>query len=90
MAKSGERIILATGATGRQGGAVYQHLLKKGFKLRALARDPDSNQARQLTANGGNVLQGSLDDPDSLMRAMDGVYGVFSVQPTRPMRSIRE
>jgi uncharacterized protein YbjT (DUF2867 family) len=27
------------------------------------------------------VFQGSLDDPDSLMRAMDGVYGVSSVQP---------
>lgn len=27
------------------------------------------------------MFQGNLDDPDSLMRAMDGVYGVFSVQP---------
>ncbi|MGH7082107.1 MAG: NmrA family NAD(P)-binding protein, partial [Acetobacteraceae bacterium] len=26
-------------------------------------------------------IQGSFHDPDSLMRAMDGVYGVFSVQP---------
>jgi uncharacterized protein YbjT (DUF2867 family) len=30
---------------------------------------------------GEKVFQGSLDDPDSLMRAMDCVYGVFSVQP---------
>lgn len=29
------------------------------------------------------MFQGNLDDPDSLMRAMDGVYGVFSVQPFR-------
>jgi NADP-dependent 3-hydroxy acid dehydrogenase YdfG len=36
--KNDERIILVTGATGRQGGAVYQHLQKKGFKLRAGAR----------------------------------------------------
>ena len=81
VSKNSERIILVTGATGRQGGAVYRHLQKKGFKLRALARDPDSNQARQLTGYGEEVFQGSLDDPDSLMRAMDGVYGVFSVQP---------
>lgn len=47
--KNSERLILVTGATGRQGGAVYQHLQKKGFKLRALVRDPDSNQARRLT-----------------------------------------
>ena len=81
MSKNSERIILVTGATGRQGGAVYQHLQNKGFKLRALVRDPNSNQARQLIGYGEKVFQGNLDDPDSLMRAMDGVYGVFSVQP---------
>ena len=79
--KNNEQIILVTGVTGRQGGAVYQHLQKKGFKLRALVRDPNSNKARQLMRHGEEVFQGSLDDPDSLMRAMDGVYGVFSVQP---------
>lgn len=81
VSKNSERIVLVTGATGRQGGAVYRHLQKKGFKLRALVRDPNSNQARQLMGYGQEVFQGSLDDPDSLMHAMDGVYGVFSVQP---------
>jgi len=81
VSNNSERIILVTGATGRQGGAVYQHLQKKGFKLRALVRDPNSNQARQLMGNGQEVFQGSFDDHDSVMRAMDGVYGVFSVQP---------
>jgi uncharacterized protein YbjT (DUF2867 family) len=81
MSKNSERMILVTGATGRQGGAVYQHLQNKGFRLRALVRDRDSNQARQLMGHGEEVFQGSLDDPDSLKRAMDGVYGVFSVQP---------
>ena len=51
-----ERLILVTGATGRQGGAVYQHLQKKGFKLCALVRDPDSNQARRLTGYGESVF----------------------------------
>jgi uncharacterized protein YbjT (DUF2867 family) len=81
VSKNSERIILVTGATGRQGGAVYRHLQKKGFRLRALVRDPNSNQARQLMGNGQEVFQGSLDDPDGVMRAMEGVYGVFSVQP---------
>ncbi len=81
MSKNSERIILVTGATGRQGGAVYRHLQKQGFKLRALVRDADGNQARQLVGDGKEVLQGNLDDPASLMRAMAGVYGVFSVQP---------
>lgn len=49
--------------------------------MRALVRDPNSQPARQLTEHGADVLQGSLDDPDSLVRAMDGAYGVFSVQP---------
>jgi uncharacterized protein YbjT (DUF2867 family) len=81
MSKNSERIILVTGATGQQGGAVYRHLQKKGYRLRALVRDPNSDKARRLTGHGGEVFQGSLDDPDSLMRATDGVYGVFSVQP---------
>lgn len=81
VSNNSERIILVTGATGRQGGAVYQHLQKKGFKLRALVRDPDSNQARQLMGHGDKMLRGGFDDTDSLLRAMDGVYGVFSVQP---------
>jgi uncharacterized protein YbjT (DUF2867 family) len=81
VSKNSERIILVTGATGRQGGTVYRQLQKKGFKLRALVRDPNSNEARQLMGYGEEVLQGSLDDAASLTRAMDGVYGVFSVQP---------
>jgi uncharacterized protein YbjT (DUF2867 family) len=81
VSKNNEQIILVTGATGRQGGAVYRHLQKEGWKLRALVRDPNSNKARQLMRHGEEVFQGSLDDFDSLMRAMDGVYGVFSVQP---------
>jgi uncharacterized protein YbjT (DUF2867 family) len=47
VSNNSERTILVTGATGRQGGAVYRHLQKKRFKLRALVRDPNSNQARQ-------------------------------------------
>jgi uncharacterized protein YbjT (DUF2867 family) len=81
VSKNSERIILVMGTTGRQGSAVYKHLQKKGFTLRALVRDPNSNQARRLMGNGQDVFQGSFDDPDSLMRAMDGVYGVFSAQP---------
>jgi uncharacterized protein YbjT (DUF2867 family) len=81
VSMTSERIILVTGATGRQGGAVYRHLHKKGFKVRALVREPNSSPARQLVRNGAEVFQGSLDDADKLMRAMAGVYGVFSVQP---------
>jgi uncharacterized protein YbjT (DUF2867 family) len=81
MAKNSERTILVTGATGQQGAAAYRHLQKRGFKLRALVRDPGSEKARQLVGHGEEVIHGDLNDQDSLSRAMDGVYGVFSVQP---------
>jgi uncharacterized protein YbjT (DUF2867 family) len=78
--KNSERIILVTGATGRQGTAVYGHLQKKGFKLRALTRDPNSDKVDRLREHGSEIFQGSFDDSDSLLRAMDGVYGVYSMQ----------
>ena len=81
MSKNSDRIILVTGVTGRQGGAVYRHLKKKGFQLRATVRDPNSDQARQLASDGTEVFQGNFDHPDGLMRALDGAHGVFSVQP---------
>jgi YVTN family beta-propeller protein len=43
-------IILITGATGTQGGAVARQLLAKGYKVRALVRQPDSEKAKALSA----------------------------------------
>jgi uncharacterized protein YbjT (DUF2867 family) len=80
MAKSSEKLILLTGATGHQGGAALRHLRERGFPVRALTRDPDSPRARALVGRGTEVVRGDLDDPASLTRALDGVYGVFSVQ----------
>ncbi|MBV8707516.1 MAG: NmrA/HSCARG family protein [Acidobacteriaceae bacterium] len=80
MSNNSQRTILVTGATGQQGGAAYRHLRQRGFKLRALVRDPDSDKARQLMSAGEEVFHGNLDDPDSLSRALDGVHAVYSVQ----------
>jgi uncharacterized protein YbjT (DUF2867 family) len=57
VSKNGERIILVTGATGQQEGAVCQHLQKNGFKLRALVRDPNGNKARRLMGHGGKCFR---------------------------------
>lgn len=73
-------IVLITGATGRQGGAVAHHLLKQGRKLRALSRNPASAAAKALSDRGVEVVQGDLEDPASLAGAVRGVHGVFSVQ----------
>jgi len=73
-------LVLVAGATGRQGGAVVRHLLTKGWKLRALTRNPDSYAARKLGEQGIELTQADLDDPGSLERAARGVYGIYSVQ----------
>jgi uncharacterized protein YbjT (DUF2867 family) len=75
-----DKTILVTGATGRQGGAVIRHMLPRGWKLRALTRNPNGYAARQLSRQGVEVVQGDLEDPGSLERAARGVYGIFSVQ----------
>lgn len=75
-----KKIILVTGATGSQGGAVARQLLDTEFQVRALTRDPGKAAARKLADRGAEVVRGDLDDRTSLERALDGVYGVFSVQ----------
>jgi len=75
-----DKMVLVTGATGRQGGAAIRHLLGKGWKLRALTRDPGSEAAQNLARQGIVLVQGDFDDLTSLERAVSGVYGVYSVQ----------
>jgi uncharacterized protein YbjT (DUF2867 family) len=79
---STQRPVLVTGATGKQGGAVIQHLTGKGFALRAMTRKPDSDAARALAQQGVDVLPGDFDDAASLQRALDGAWGVFAMGNT--------
>jgi len=75
-----EKIIVVTGATGQQGGAVARHLLAGGWKVRALTRDVQKPAAQALKAAGAEVVRADNEDRASLERAMQGAYGVFSVQ----------
>ena len=75
-----EKLILVTGATGRQGGAVTKNLLEKGFAVRAMTRNPEGEKALALKSNEVEIVKADMNDPDSLTAALDGVYGVFSVQ----------
>jgi len=76
----GDRIVLVTGATGRQGGAVVRHMQRTGWKLRALTRNPTSDAAQALERGGVDVVKGDLDDTTSLEAATRGAYGAYSVQ----------
>ncbi|WP_068819761.1 NmrA/HSCARG family protein [Phormidesmis priestleyi] len=80
MATSNQ-IILVTGATGNQGGAVARHLLHRGvFAVRALVRDKNKPAAQALQQAGAELVEGDFDDRASLDRALQGVSGVFSLQ----------
>lgn len=79
-----ERIILVTGATGNQGGAVARQLLQRGkFKVRAMVRDQNKPAAQALQQAGAELVQADFNDRTSLDRALQGVYGVFSMQDFR-------
>lgn len=75
------KLVLVCGATGHQGGAVADHLLKAGAQVRALTRDPDQDDAKALEQRGAELVEGDLDDRDSLDRALNGAWGAYSVQP---------
>jgi uncharacterized protein YbjT (DUF2867 family) len=81
--KNKDKLILITGATGNQGGASLPHLRERGFPVRALTRNPIQPRARLLVGPGAEVVRGDLEDEISLIRALDGVYGVHSVQNWR-------
>src|SRR5215469_6302939 len=75
--------ILVIGATGNQGEAVVQALLKTDFALRVFVRkqapEPSQNpKIHKLKEQGIEIMEGDLDDFDSLTHAMNGCYGVFS------------
>ena len=76
-----ERLILVCGATGKQGGAVARSLLERGFRVRALTRDPQKPEAQALAEQGAEVVQGDMEDRSAVDQVLiEGVYGVFSVQ----------
>ncbi len=85
MSTDTRRIIVVTGATGRQGGAVTRALLGTNWRVRALTRNPDSQKAQMLSTLGADVIQGDMNDRQALQSAFQGAYGVYSVQ--NPMLS---
>ena len=74
---SAKRFALVTGATGQQGGAVAQALLKRGHRVRALVRDPDSKAAVGLKAQGAQIAVANFEDRGALVQAAAGVDSVY-------------
>ena len=72
--------VLVFGATGNMGGAAARELLKRGWNVRAVTRTPGSDKALALAELGAEVIQGDMDDRNSLEKVFDGMPRVFSVQ----------
>lgn len=76
------KLVLVSGATGQQGGAIARNLLNAGFSVRGMTRKPDGDAAKALAGLGAEIVQGDLDDAASVEAAMKGAWGAFSVQNT--------
>jgi uncharacterized protein YbjT (DUF2867 family) len=74
-----ELIVVVTGATGKQGGAVTRGLLDRGHKVRAITRDPNSSQAKLLADTGASIVTASLDDAAAITKALEGATSFFSM-----------
>jgi uncharacterized protein YbjT (DUF2867 family) len=77
---SDKRVIAVVGATGAQGGGLARAILadpEGGFAVRALTRNPDSDNAKALAAAGAEVVHADLDDEASLTAAFQGAYGAY-------------
>ena len=79
---SHDEAVLVLGATGQQGGSVATALRSAGWRVRALVRNVDSDKAKALAAQGIVPVRGDLADAPSIQAAMEGAFGVFSVQPS--------
>ncbi len=74
---SEQRLVVVTGATGSQGGAVARALLDAGHRVRAYVRNPDSAAAQELRAGEAELAAGGFDDPDALASALTGADLVY-------------
>ena len=87
-----KKVILITGATGKQGSATIDALIEAGAHkthiLLAVTRNPVSGAAQKLEARGVKPIEGDLNDVPVLFnraKAILGgrearIFGVFSVQ----------
>ena len=76
-----ETRVLVVGATGNQGGAVVDHLLASdtAFDVRGLTRDATSDAAASLEDRGVTMIEGDLDDPETLRGPVADADAVFAV-----------
>src|SRR6266404_1995559 len=78
-------VVVVTGATGNQGGAVVKNLLERGHEVRAVTRNTDSVKARELAKAGATLVRASLEDTAVLTKALEGATSLFTM--TTPLEA---
>ncbi|RCR70693.1 SDR family oxidoreductase [Larkinella punicea] len=76
MTQSISPSILITGATGTIGSELATQLSAKGIPFRALVRSLE-NAEKLAQLDGAELVVGDLNDPESLVRALDGIERAF-------------
>jgi uncharacterized protein YbjT (DUF2867 family) len=79
---NGKELVLVSGATGKQGGAIARELVDAGWPVRVMTRHPEGEAASALAALGAEIVRADLDDEASLREALDGAWGAVGVQNT--------
>jgi uncharacterized protein YbjT (DUF2867 family) len=69
-------LILVTGASGYIASRLIPRLLEKGYRVRALARQPGRLGTRAWS-KGVEFVRADVTDPDSLARALAGVHTAY-------------
>ena len=72
-----QKTIFVTGASGRQGGAVARHLLKNGFRVKVLARNPSSPSLQFLKQLNAEIIQGDLNNSETFAAHIKETDGIF-------------
>ncbi|MCP5340246.1 MAG: NmrA family NAD(P)-binding protein, partial [Sinobacteraceae bacterium] len=72
-------MVLLTGITGNIGGATARALLGRGVRFRALVRD--LGKAAPWAERGVELVQGDIEDPSAVKRALAGVDAALLVMP---------
>src|SRR5689334_16137512 len=72
-------VVVVTGGTGKQRGALVRCLLERGHEVRAVTRSTDSAKAKELAKTGVTLVRASLEDTAALKKALEGATSLFAM-----------
>ncbi|OHT14965.1 nucleoside-diphosphate-sugar epimerase [Tritrichomonas foetus] len=75
------KTILLFGISGKQGLASAYKILENGFCVKGVTRNPDNQILADIKSKGASLVTANIDDCNSVISAMENVYGVFYYQP---------